>query len=449
MKRPNTLSWIAVAVFLVGVAYDLGLQALNRSYARDGVYFHPWSSEVMMQTVPIEDLRLEPLTTLAYIHIQPPGFDFIRAALAQLWPALEIHEVLKRVDAGIYVLYALLFGIMGSLVFLWIAHRGGVVLGLLGAALLYVHPAMAYYATFLDSTFLSALLILWLYFLLWRLKQGHPVPGILLAAAFLALFFTRSIFQWPSLLVLALALFLLGLPRKQLLIFLLVSLSISGLFLAKQLRLFHTFSTTTFTGYNLAHSIGVGPDAATYSAYLPEQQNVTATYGKLPSVLVRKTKLDGLRNFNNIAYLELNAQLLEEYKSKLLTMPVGELARTYAENVAIYFQPSTEYRDSNVIVERLPWKKPYNAVFSAPVLPVLLAAALLIGLLDAIQSRSLKPALGFALPAVYIFLSSVLFEKSENMRFKFWLEPVMYVLIFSQLLLLARWAERRLRRRIL
>lgn len=43
----------------------------------------------------------------------------------------------------------------------------------------------------------------------------------------------------------------------------------------------------------------------------------------------------------------------------------------------------------------------------------------------------------------------MLFEKSENMRFKFWLEPVMYVLIFSQLLLLARWAERRLRRRIL
>ena len=45
---------------------DLGLQALNRSYARDGVYFHPWSSEVMMQTVPIEDLRLEPAQVPAH-----------------------------------------------------------------------------------------------------------------------------------------------------------------------------------------------------------------------------------------------------------------------------------------------------------------------------------------------------------------------------------------------
>jgi hypothetical protein len=46
--------------------------------------------------------------------------------------------------------------------------------------------------------------------------------------------------------------------------------------------------------------------------------------------------------------------------------------------------------------------------------------------------------LGLALPVLFVFAASVMFERGENMRFKFFVEPVLYVFIVSQLGTLAR-----------
>ena len=43
---------------------------------------------------------------------------------------------------------------------------------------------------------------------------------------------------------------------------------------------------------------------------------------------------------------------------------------SYAENLAIYFKPSSTYSSNHVIVDRLPWTNLYNEIFSAPVLPI-------------------------------------------------------------------------------
>ena len=81
---------MGAVIFVVGVLVSVTLQNLMRPYARDGIYFQAWSSEDMMQTVPIRDLREAPLQTLLNIHIQPPGFDVIRGTLVQFWPATRL-----------------------------------------------------------------------------------------------------------------------------------------------------------------------------------------------------------------------------------------------------------------------------------------------------------------------------------------------------------------------
>jgi hypothetical protein len=432
MLRAKASAWIGIAVFLFGFLLDMGLQQAARPLAAEGIYFQGWSSEDLMQSVPIEDLRANPLRTLAYIHIQPPGFDLIRAGLAQLWPSLEIHDLLRRVDESLYLLWAVFFGALGVILYQWISKLGGTALGLVGALLFLLHPASLYYATLLDGTFLSAFLVLWACYLLWRLKNGERVPIVLLSCVVLALFFTRSLFQLPALAVFAVSLMLFRVPRRQLVTFVTLTGIVSGLLVAKQYYLFRTFSTSTFSSLNLANSLGVGWDAATYSKWLVDQKDVTANYGPLPDVLVRKTKLDGQRNFNNIAYLQLQDYFLQKYEAKLLGSPPGDLARSYLQNAMIYFLPSSSYTAGNVIVERLPWREIYDRVFSAPILPLLLGIAAALALYRMIHGKSIWKSLGLTLPALFVLGASILFEKGENMRFKFWLEPVMFVFLISE-----------------
>jgi hypothetical protein len=81
-------------------------------------------------------------------------------------------------------------------------------------------------------------------------------------------------------------------------------------------------------------------------------------------------------------------------------------------------------------VDRLPWREAYDQVFSGDLLPwaVIVAASLAF----ARTWRRWRVALAVALPVVYVFLVSVMAERGENMRFKFFLEPTFYVLVASQ-----------------
>jgi hypothetical protein len=151
----------------------------------------------------------------------------------------------------------------------------------------------------------------------------------------------------------------------------------------------------------------------------------------LPSVLVRKTKLDGSVNLNHISFLQWNNEVLKYCEAYLRRMPLSELARSYVENLRIYFMPSSRYTTAHVIVDRVPWRRVYDRIFSFPVLPALLVCA---GLTWAAGKnwRELVFGISLALPGFYMLLISVLGEKGENMRLKFILEPVLYVFVASQ-----------------
>jgi hypothetical protein len=440
-------TWAGIFIFLLGIVGDMALQERMRPFAVHGVYFHPWSSEDMMQTVPLRALRDDPLQSLTHIHIQPPAFDLLRAVLVQLWPSLNDGDALVRVDESLYALWAVVFGLLGVVVFAWLSRQCGMATAGAASILLLLHPASIFFATYLDSTLLSAFLVLLAYYLLWKIANGHHASVLPFSVATVLLFFTRSIFQLPSIAMFALCLYLLRVPRKQLITYVLVTGLLSGLYVVKQHFMFGLLSTSSFAGLNLANSIGVGVGAANYSRYLADPSHLRITDPQLPEVLTSETKLDGQPNFNNINYLSLNDDLLQRYEKRLRGASIGELAKSYLDNAAIYFKPSSTYSSHHVIVDRLPWTDWYNRIFSAPVLPALLVLAIAGWSIRMVKSGSYARALGLAMPGLYVFLVSIISDKGENMRFKFFLEPVMFVFLASQFCVWVRVMHKRARTR--
>src|SRR5512143_1976172 len=168
MTEQRRLYIIALAVAMAGFIFQMALQRAMRGYAFQGLYFQGWSSESLTQTLPIEDLRDAPLETLWNIHIEPPGFDAIRALLVAMSPRKEIHAALRDVDARLNVLWAVIYALMGALVFLWTTQLTRMWVGLTLAAAYLLHPGSIFYTTLLDPTILTTFLILCLYYLLWR-----------------------------------------------------------------------------------------------------------------------------------------------------------------------------------------------------------------------------------------------------------------------------------------
>ena len=318
-----------------------------------GLYFQNWSIETMMQTVSIEDLREDPIRSLWYLHIQPPAFDTIRAFLAQISGSdVPVGELLLRVDRSLLILWAFLYGTTIFVVFWWLSDITGIVFATMSALLFSAHPALIFYATTSDTTLLSAFLIVCFCYLLWCINDGRTVPIWLLASSFLALFFTRSVFQWQWLLILPICLVLLRLHARKVLLLLVITAALVGLYTAKQMSLFGISSTSSFTGLNLCRAIGLTRAWEYYErAAAPDEQTSSA----LPRVLTRVEKVGGSVNYNNAHYLEINRRLQRECLRHLLNTSPRQLAGAALENLMIYLRPSSRYIP-HVIVDRLPWR---------------------------------------------------------------------------------------------
>jgi hypothetical protein len=398
--------------------------------AHDGLYYHAMSSERMMQTVSIQDLKNQPLLSVCNIHIQPLLFDSIRAVLVLVWKseARNDHDLLRRVDSSLYVLWIMVYGLAGFIMFQWIAEMTSVRFGLCATIVFLIHPACVFYATLLDTTFLSAVLVLLMYYLLWRLKQNKGVPTVLLVLSFLALFLTRSLFQWPFLLVLGGSLALMKVPSRKIVLFAVLTGIVVGVYTAKQAYQFGLTSTSSFAGFNLVRSVGLHVN---YAGFMKDFPLDYAPGADKATVLTRKEKIDGSVNFNNEFYLDVNRALLDEYFRRFHTTPFSHLIEQYGKNLRLYFGPSRD-PSTNVIVDRLPWRSAYDFIFSAPVLPILLVISFVFRMTKA-KRTSYISSLGFCLPLLIIAVLSILGDQGENARFKFFIEPVIYVFIATTL----------------
>ena len=97
---------------------------------------------------------------------------------------------------------------------------------------------------------------------------------------------------------------------------------------------------------------------------------------------------------------------------------------------------------AHVLVDALPWRGVFDRLMSGVVLAGLLLGASSIWLAASRRDiRSVRAGVGLALPVLYFAAVSIAFERNENMRYKFFVEPVLIVLIGSQAAVVARRAR--------
>ncbi len=256
-------------MFVLSLGFLLALEASWRQSAIDRVYFQKWTSEDMMQTLPIIDLRDHPVESLANLHIQPPALDLIRALLAQRWRGVDDHSLLLSVDQDLYRLWAVLYALMGVLIFHWLSQVTSFSWAAIATFIFMIHPAAILYATFLENTFLFSLGILWSYYELWKLYSRPQTGSILpLSASFILIFLTRSIIQWPALLFYAISLVLIKVPYRKILLFAVLSGAVVGIYSLRQKILFDFPYSSSLAGGNCFHGLG---DFSTYAGYGVDQ----------------------------------------------------------------------------------------------------------------------------------------------------------------------------------
>jgi hypothetical protein len=427
----------AAAVFVVSALFLALAEAIGRAHAPDGFYLQKYTSEYLMQTVSVADLRDEPLRSLWYLHIQPPLLDTVRAVLARVHRTSEGSALMRKVDSGLYALWALVSSGLAALVCLWLCRLRGPRYGVPAALVFVLHPASVFYATLLDGTLLSALGVTWFLYELWRARDGGG-SSARLAAAILMLFFTRSVFQWPFLLAAAASLWLLRMPWRRLATIVAVVGLVMGAYVAKQRVLFGLTFTSSFAADNFCKGLHEYCPGVTDTPRPPPPDPSRAR------VLSRTAKLNGEYNYNQVAFLRRSFAQMAEYRQLLRTRTWRDNADALRRNVAFWLRPSSRYTE-HVLVDRLPWRRAFDRVFSGAPLVVLLGAA---AAGWAVRARSdvasRRVGLALALPAAYVLAVSVLFEGGENMRFKFFLEPALFVFLAAQAAVLAAALQRRL-----
>jgi hypothetical protein len=413
---------IPVLLFVFSSLF-IGLWALSaKEDAVAGLYLQAWPSEQMMQTVSIIDLSENPLETIFNIHIQPPMFDTIRALLALPWKGENIGRLQRIVDFELYILWIGCYALTGVVIYLWGSKIINILGGFIIALLFYIHPASILYATFLETTMLTALLITCFYYLLWKLNKGIG-SIILLSVVTILMIYTKSIFQWPFIVVCVISLLLLNVEKRSIGKYLAIVAFAAGLLFVKQFLQFGITTTSSFTGLNCYHSLGFPLES-----FVPSSEKYVDQ--DLPSVLTRTKKANGVVNYNHIDYLEVNSDLIEECIDALISQPIGLTLASFVENLNIYLLPSSKY-PGHVFIHRIPWKKAYDTIASKAILVLLVAYSMSFW---AIRNKTrLRSGLGFLLPALYIFTVSILFEKLEDMRYKYYLEPVVLIFVCVQI----------------
>jgi hypothetical protein len=425
LRRPR------LAVFLIALAWIFALEVRFRNQAAEHLYFQAWTSEYMMQTVSVGDLRNEPFKSLWYNHIQPPVFDAIRATLASFYPNANGEALMRRVDAGLYDVWMLVYAAAAVLVFSWVRRLRGPRSAAIAVAVFLLLPGPIFYATFLDSTLLSSILILWFFWALFRLGEGDLVAKELVLVS-LFLFFTRSVFQWPFLIVLCASLWLMAVPRARALRILAPIGLVMLAFLAKQYVLFGLTTTSSFG----PDSFCKGLSAYCYGTAKVELPRITDRYNAF--VLRRAEKLNGEYNYNQEAFLKRSFSQMEEYKALLRRLTPGRAIELLSINLDFYLRPTSRH-SSHVIVDQLGWRELFEFLLSGWRFLLLLAISSALWIRACLREKGaprrarLRKGFGLALPALYVAAVTIVFESGENMRYRFFLEPVFYLFFWFSL----------------
>jgi hypothetical protein len=426
-------------ILFISTAFIGLLQLWVRIYhpedVQQGLYLQAWTSDQMMQTLPVQQLRAAPLESVWYLHIQPPLLDTIRALLAVAAPSDAPVQLQRFVDLGMYIVWALFYGALSLIVFNWLhAATRSTRIASFAWLLWLMYPGAIGLSTLLEGTLLSSLLTTWLLYELWLFstQRGSQVR---VSCAAILLFLTRTVFQWPFLIVLTFALMLSGATRAAICKIMLPVLIVVCAFLAKQHYLFATFSTTSFAGQ---HKLGI-------LQYTPTEQEVLQALSALTYRYPEAAKAYSSK-YNNEQQVRINLVQSEIASQRLrccLYQSLEGILASIEINAQQMLLPVSRYTDF-VLVKYLPWRAIYEHFSVLPFLVLIVVAALVWVLrltAKETQFRGSAPAViaGYTL---MVLLLSNRYSWTEAERLKFLLEPAAFVFVITQCTHLLRRLKR-------
>lgn len=423
-------SIILIGVFIVSLLYPLWMMQVYRDHAIGGIYFQEWSSDYMMQTLPATTLRAHPLESLYYLHKQPPMLDAIRATI--IYFLQDVPDVVLEIylDGITYQVWAVLFALLTTLIVAWLWRMTSLRWALIGGLLWMLHPAPLFYATLLEGSLLTTLLITLYFYQFWRVQQ-RDADGIVLTLVAVVLFYTRTIFQWYFFPIHFLCLLLLRVPFKKWGVSLLMAGMLIAPFLVKHMKEYRTLSTTTYAGYHKCGLIWYQPSKSEI-ARVGKALNIQYPQGSL-KYIGNERQNHMITHAHHLIYSKI---CQERFKADPIGV-TGIVIGSFFYNVQKSFaKPSADYQ-YNHMVHRLWWKPVYDVVFSGwpYIVLMLLAVVSIMCYFFSTHPWPWRQAI-VLLPFGFVFLIIHLanrHEWTEVDRLKFFIEPLIYIVCIQQL----------------
>lgn len=323
--------------------------------------FQNYASDDLLQTVKIADLvEFGPLG-LWYFHVQPPIHQAILYLLALPEIITDAPVTSEIVDLRMYVVYAIVFGLLNALVFVWARDlTRSLRLSLIVTALWAIYPGNLQMATLLDGTYLSLYLITLTLYLLYRfLRTREAKYATLFLLVLTVTSYARTIFQIHVAVVLVIAVgcfwWLQQDRRRAGLMIMDVVLVLTMLALpVKQYLMFGSFSTTTFGGYHRTGMLFYDPPEELY-------------YGVVvPEHVLRNAEM--FQSDNNVPIIAADNYIREQLANQwLASHPISETTGLIVKSLDLNFQtalaPTSEYGENN-FAHGPPWRAPMDWLLS-------------------------------------------------------------------------------------
>lgn len=348
-----------VAVVTTGALHLLQrtFRLANQAALPDGYRLQDWTSNWLMQTLGLEEMVPFGPKALVYNHIYPPLLDAIRLSLSHLAPMYGGSGSYVDVDFGLYAIYAVCFGLVNAIVFIWVRGLTGSPWWALGATVIWaVMPGYIMTMTLLDPSALAMLFItLSLYFLYMFLRTRNLAWTSAFFAALLMASLSRSVTQPHVLIIVIIALVSFWfISRKRHWAWMAVNgVLVALLFVipVKQFVMYGTTDTTTFAGYHRVGMLWLDPRTVPDVEY--PQHIVDNALAFSSRYNTQETVKDNYR-LSGAANAFIVEQPLEALSGlgRSLTITVPEIIR-----------PSSMYTQ-NYLVEKVPWRAVWDWVFS-------------------------------------------------------------------------------------
>ena len=357
------LNWwlppLAIAVFSTVALYlvERTMRLVSPEILREGYRFQDWTSNWMMQTLGLEDMHPFGPQSLWYDHIYPPLEDTIRYVFSFPETSAGLAPDGLQVDFRLYVLYAVCFGIVNALIFIWVRNLTRNSWWAFATTSIWaISPGFVMTMTLLDPSPLSMVSISLTFFLLFYfLKYRYLGFATAFFAALLLASTARSVTQPHVLLVIVVALITFWfIAKKRNRILFAINIALVALMFVipiKQFVLYDTLDTTSFAGYHRAGMLWIDPR--------------TVPGVETPQYIVDNA-LKFSSRYNTQETIKDNYRLTKAANEFIVHHPIEALQRlgkSLGVTVPELLRPSSMYTQ-NYMVERMPWRTAFDWLFS-------------------------------------------------------------------------------------